>query len=398
MKSLKTKLVLFSTLLVLAVTLIIGIIAISIGRGAIEEEAEYSVLLLAAESARLTESRMDAMVSTLTMISKKAEIANMGWEVNLELLSEELAKTDFIDIGYILPNGYTYYTDGTVRLMSDRTYVKNALSGTSKVSEVIISRVTRKPEIEAAVPVYLDGAVIGAMIARMEADYLSEITNDIGYGEKGYAFMMNGSGTIIAHPDAQKVIERYNPAVEGDINTFQKILQNKTGVISYQEGEEILYAGYAPIAGTDWCFIVTANQQEVMASIPKMLRTIVIAMLLVFAGSLVVVYLVERRITKPLIELTKHSKRIGKLDISENIDVNYLGQRDEIGTLSGAFQNLTLKLRDTITAISDSANRVSDTALRLTATSQQSSLVADEISRTVEDIAKGAMEQANHTE
>jgi methyl-accepting chemotaxis protein len=398
MKSIKTKLVLFSTILVLSITLLIGIIAISIGSNALQKEAKYSLLLLADESAKLTESRLDAMVSILTIISKKSELADMGWEVNLDLLTAELEKTDFIDLGYILPNGYTHYTDGTVRLMSDRAYVKDALAGKARVSDVIISRVTRKPEIEATVPVYKEGEVIGAVIARIEADYLSEITSDIGYGEAGYAYMMNGIGTIIAHPDTQKVISRYNPAEENGDTAYQQILNEKQGVISYQEAGSNIYAGYAPVNGTDWYFVVTASQEEVMSAIPKMLRTIIIVMLIIFLCSMIVVYMVERKITKPLIELTRQSKRIGELDISENINESYFGQKDEIGTLAGAFQNLTCKLRDSIKAISDSANQVSDTALRLTATSQQSALVAEEIVRTVDEIAKGAMEQANHTE
>jgi methyl-accepting chemotaxis protein len=398
MKSIKTKLILFSTILVLSVTLSIGIIAISIASKALQKEAEYSLLLIAQESARLTKSRVDAMVSTLSMISKKSELAEMGWEVNLNLLSEELTKTDFIDLGYILPNGYTYYTDGTVRLMSDRSYVKEALAGNPKVSDVIISRVTRKPEIEATVPVYKDGAVIGAVIARMKADYLSAITSDIGYGEMGYAYMMNSNGTIIAHPDEKKVIGRYNPVEEEGDAAYQQILDEKKGVTSYSEGNDTIYAGFSEIEGMDWYFVVTANRQEVISAIPQMLRTIISVMIIVFLCSLMVVYLVERRITKPLIELTRQSKRIGNLDISEDINVSYIGQKDEIGTLSGAYHDLTLKLRDTIKAISDSANKVSDTALRLTATSQQSALAAEEIVKTVEEIARGAMEQAHHTE
>ncbi|MGF7144387.1 hypothetical protein HNQ56_002818 [Anaerotaenia torta] len=89
--------------------------------------------------------------------------------------------------------------------MSDKAYVKDALNGEAAISEVVISRVTIKPEIEATVPVWKDGKVAAALIARMGADYLCGITEDIGYGDSGYAFIMNRSGTVIAHPDIQKV-------------------------------------------------------------------------------------------------------------------------------------------------------------------------------------------------
>ncbi|MDD3173290.1 MAG: methyl-accepting chemotaxis protein, partial [Herbinix sp.] len=263
-----------------------------------------------------------------------------------------------------------------------------------------------KPEIEIAVPVLKDGDVIGALVGRMEADSLSEITKDIGYRKNGYSFIMNNLGTIIAHPDTRKVIERYNPIKESannpDLkiiaNAFQQMIQDKSGAITFKNEDSIFYAGFAPIEGTDWIFVITADQGEVISVIPRMIKIILMVMLLVFVCSFGIVYLLNSTLTKPLIELTKHSKRISDLDIQENIAEAYLNQKDEIGTLSGAFQILTINLREIINELTESANQVSDTARELTATSQQSAYVSEEISRTVEEIANSASEQAKDTE
>lgn len=406
MKSIKTKLIISCSILVLSVALIIGFISLSIGAQSLKEEAEYSLKQMASEGAKLTESRMEALISTLNIIAMKKEIKNMGWDVDISVMKEELEKTDFLDIGFTLPNGYTYYTDGTVRLMSDRAYVKEALAGNTEISDVIISRVTRKPEIEVAVPVISDGELVGALVGRKSADSLSQITKDIGYGENGYAFMMNGLGTIIAHPDTEQVIKRYNPIEESEDNpdlkilaeAYQRIIEEKAGVLSFEYEDSILYAGYAPIEGTEWSFVITADQEEVMSVIPKMARIILTAVLIVLACSLGIAYLLESSITKPLTEITKQSKRISELDIRENIADAYLSQKDEIGTLSGAFQILTVNLREIMRELTESANQVSDTAQSLTATSQQSAMVSEEISRTIEEIAKDACEQANSTD
>lgn len=398
MKSIKTKLILFSALLVVSIAALIGVIAISAGKKALKEESRYSLQLLAAESAKLTQSRIDSMISTLTVISKEEKLIDMGWEADTKVLLEELEKTQFLDIGYVLPNGYTHFTDGTVRLMSDRVYVKAALEGKSGVSDVVISRVTRKPEIEAAVPIKKGETVVGALIARMEADYLSGITGDIGYGEKGYAFIMNSSGTVIAHPDVQKVTQRYNPVQEGEDKGYQRILDEGTGTVTLRMAGDVIYAGFAPVGDTAWSFVVTAEEEEIMSVIPQMLSRIITTMIVVSTVSLGLVFLMAVRLTGPLAELTKQSQRIGELDIRENIAEEYLGQQDEIGTLSGAFQSLTLSLRDVIKEIAGSSNLVSDTAVSLAASARQSSLASEEISAAVEDIARGAQEQAKSTE
>jgi methyl-accepting chemotaxis protein len=406
MKSIKTKLVLSCSMLVLSVTLIIGFISIRIGYDSLQEETEKSLTLLASESARLVESRMEALTSTLNMIALKNEVIDMGWEVDLETLKEELKKTDFIDIGFVLLNGYTYYTDGTVRLMSDRAYVKEALKGKAEISDVVISRVTRKQEIEVAVPVLKEGEIVGALVGRKEADSLSEITMDIGYGEDGYAFMINEHGTMIAHPDNDKVIERYNPMTAAEhnpkltpfANALLEITKNKAGVTSYKYEGSIRYAGFAPIEGTSWSFVITADQDEIMSAIPKMIRIILLVTLVVLLCSLGIVYLLDSTITRPLIVMTKQSKRISDLDIREDMAEAYLKQKDEIGILSGAFQNLTENLREIIKELTISANQVSNTAQELTDSSQQSAVASEEISRTVEEIASSALEQAKSSE
>jgi methyl-accepting chemotaxis protein len=114
--------------------------------------------------------------------------------------------------------------------------------------------------------------------------------------------------------------------------------------------------------------------------------------------SLVIVFFLENKLTHPLIEIAKHSKQLGELDISKNVAENYWMQKDEIGTLSKAFQGLTVNLRKIITELSESAGLVSDTANPLTDTTQQSANASDDITRTIEEIAKGAYEQAKNTE
>ena len=66
--------------------------------------------------------------------------------------------------------------------------------------------------------------------------------------------------------------------------------------------------------------------------------------------------------------------------------------------MSNTFQTLMQQLRDIILNIAESANNVTAAAQELTAASQQSAQITDEISSTVENIARGASEQASNTQ
>lgn len=405
MKSIKTKLIVVFTTMILSVILINGLIFIRISQGTIKSEAEGSLQILASEGAKLVENRMESILSTLNLIAKNKSIQDMGWEVDISILKEELEKTDFVDVGYVMPNGYTHYADGTVRLMIDREYISGALEGKEEISDVVISRVTRKPEIEAAVPIKKGGIIVGALVGRMEASALSEITRDIGYGEKGYSYMINEYGTMIAHPNEEYIIKKFNPIKEAEENSqladmseaLHIIMEEKIGTTSYTYEEGNLYAGYAPIDGTRWSFVITADEDEIMAAIPKMVRIILMVIVVVCIVSLAVIIPLDNALIKPLIELTRHSKRISNLDIQENISEIYINRKDEIGTLSSAFQNLTDSLRNIMKNLTFAAEQVSDTASELSVTSKQSVATTETITTSMEDISRGAIEQAENT-
>lgn len=406
MKSIKTKLIVSFSLLILLVTIILGGLSLNQSFLSIKGEAQKSLELLALEGAKVTESRIEKLMATMELIAKDQNMVEMGWEVNIAVLKEELDKTDFLDLGFVLPNGYAYFTDGTVRLMSDRVYVQEALKGHGAISDVVISRVTRKPEIELCVPISNKEEVVGALIGRRDADALGAIIKDEGYGENGYAYMINGEGRLIAHPESQRVIDRYNPIEaakeeKGQVSLAEALvhmLDTKAGSINYRLENIQYYAGFAPIHGTDWIYIITADEEEVLQALPKMLRYMLAVMLAVLLVSIGIVFLLDHTITKPLIGMANISKKLAALDLRDNISEAYLSQKDEIGILSGTFQSLIMKLREIISLLTEASGQVSATAQELTASSQQSAITSTEITRTMEEIARGASEQAASTE
>jgi methyl-accepting chemotaxis protein len=129
-----------------------------------------------------------------------------------------------------------------------------------------------------ATPIERDGKVVGALIGSRDGNALSEVTDDTGFGKDGYGYMINSNGTVVGHPDRDKVLNQFNPIEEVKSNEslrslatlFEKVLTEKTGISSYFFEGNDLYAAYAPIKGTNWIFVITANEQEVLSAIPSL--------------------------------------------------------------------------------------------------------------------------------
>lgn len=406
MKSIKTKLITYFSILILLSSFSVGIVSVYRAGQSLTKEAEKSLESLSFEAARLTNSRIETQKKTLEMISLRADIQSMDWEIQKPILQRQVESTDFLDLAIVQLDGTAYYSGGNISQLGDREYVQKALKGETNISDLLISKVTNDIVLMYATPIKRDGKVIGALIGRREGEAVSKITDDVGYGKEGYGYIINNNGTVVGHTDREKVVKQFTPIEEAKSDKsltslaamFEKILAEKKGVGTYSFNKNKLYAGYAPIEDSNWIVVITANQNEVLSAIPTLQKNIAMIMIIVLIVSVIIAYLIGNSITKPIISIIHHSEKLADLDLREDVSEMLLSRKDEVGVLSKSLQSITINLRDIIKDISSSSEEVSAASEELTAISQQSATAAEEVSRTVEEIARSATNQAQNTE
>lgn len=406
MKSIKTKLVVFFTLLVLLSSMALGVMSIQLAGNSLTKEAERSLDLLAFEGARLTQSRIETQIRTLEMIAGRIDIGSMDWEIQQPILQRQVARTNFLSLGVVDLKGNVQFNDGATASVADREYFQKALKGITNVSDILISRLTNQPELVYATPIEMDGKIVGVLIGRRDGYVLSNITDDTGYGENGYAYMINSQGTVVAHPTRERVANQFNPledvkndpSLESAAALFEVILRDKRGVSDYVFQGNHLFAGYAPIEGSDWIIVITANAEEVLSAIPILRKLILLTTAVVLLVSIGIVYLIGHNLAKPIIQVKENAEQLAKLDITQDVDAGLLKKQDEIGVLARGIQSVITNLRGIVKEINRSSDQVASSSEELTATSHQSSIAAEEVAKTIDEIAKGANEQATNTE
>ncbi len=409
--SIKTKiLVSFISLILVATSVLAYVITYNAGK-LIRKSSEESAIIMAEEGAKLVTSRVASNLNVLKIIASQEEIVTMDWEEQQEILAEQVSITDYLDLGVVFPDGTARYSDGSESQLGDRDYVMKAFNGEPNISDVLISRVTGEPVMMVAVPIRKDGEIVGVIIGRRDGNTLSTITRDMSYSKLGYSYIVNKSGTIMGHKNKDLVLNQYNPitlAAEDPSHseyakTIQTIIDNKNGYLKYDYAEDTgeistLYAGFAKVTGTDWIFVSTAAESEVMAPITTMNQTVMVLNFIAIFIMALTIYWGASRITKPTITLSKISNRIANLDLTVDIPEKLLKKKDENGILAQSMQEIMKNLRKVIGEVTDSALQVASTAQELTATAEQSASAVEEVSRTVEEIAKGASDQAANTE
>ena len=416
MKSIKHKLLYFSVL-VLIVSIIFGLVSINTTKSAVTGEVEKAIELLAGEGSRIINARMEVDYTYLQGIASRESINNpsVDLKTKMTILLDEVSKsTNYLRIGVSDLNGNLYLSDsyglrGSIVDVSQREYYHQSLAGKRGLLPPAISV---NPDDNGAlivvysVPITYENQIVGVLVAVSDAHFLNLLADGMGFGDMGYAYIINGQGTVIAHPDRSRVLNQFNPIkeAEGDsqlksvAEEFTKMIDNKKGVSNYIfEGNEI-YTGYAPIEGTDWIVAITANENEVLSSLTSLRKRIIWTSLIILLISILITYLIGTSISKPINGIIKHSDKLSKLDLTEDVPEEYISRRDEVGTLAGAFQTITVNLREFVKQVSDTSNQVAASSEELTLTSQQSASAADEVARAIEEIAKSANEQAKDIE
>lgn len=412
-KSIKVRILLLFSLLIIAITSITTFQGVFTGRNLLSKSVQNSVTSLAENNAKLVESRTETSKVEISMLAQQEEIQSMELEDQLPLLKSQLGKTSFMDLAIVDMNGKATYTDGSTADLSERDYIQKALEGQTNISDVIISKVTGQPVIMVATPIERENKIVGALIGRKDGMALSVMATGIKFGKNGYTYLINSKGQVIADKNHELVAKQLNPIQESTKNPAYKafgtatktmindksLSRGETKFLTYvDQNKNSVYAGYSRVKGTDWIIVVTAMKKEAVDPINTMQFIIIVTVLISLVFTLAIAYVIGEAITRPINAVTKISQRIANLDITENIPEKYQKRTDENGVLARALQSIVDSLRNIVGEITDSSTQVSTTASQLATVVQQSALAVDEVAKTVEEIAKGASEQAENTE
>ncbi len=404
--SIKTKLILYYTILILLSIITLGLIVLRISSNIIIREAEDSMAALASTSAQLESSRLDGYMKSLETITTMEDIKGMNWAKQKDILKSVLNETDFAEIGILETDGTIRYSNGNEYKISNSDHLMKVFSGSENPIDFVVSQDTGEIALVQTAPIMENGEVIAAILGRRDGSALSNIVADIGYGKSGYSYIIDGNGTVIGHKDTNMVYSQFNTLEEvkndkslsSTADAVKKMLAEKEGTVSYSYNGHKQSAGFANIAGTDWTFVLVAPEDEILAAIPQLVEFILIIAIIILCISIAITYLIGSSIAKPIINTVEYSGKIAGLDLTENVDKKYINRNDEIGSLARALQKITDRLKAIIGDINASSEQMASSSEELMATSQQTANAAQEIAKTVEEIAQGATEQAKHTE
>jgi len=406
LRSLKTKLALCFGALLLLICGGLFVVSSIIARNAVSSTIDESLTQLAKEAAKVVAERVESQLNALAALAETDVIKGdtLTLDEKLKLLKAEVKRSGHLRMDIVDTKGQAKSTNGDILDISSREFFQKALAGEKVVSDPIVS--FDRLIVTYAVPIKDGNKVKGVLVAIRDGLELSNITNDIKYGENGAAFMINSKGTTVAHNNPDFVYKMDNnfenvkkdPELKSLVKLEQQMIEGKTGVGEYTYNGVTKYMGFAPVEGTDWSLAITAPKTEVMAKVQWLEMTLLTIGIISIVVGIAIDYIAASSISKPITAASKYLNVVATGDFTGTIPDKLLKMKDETGLLANAINTMQQSIRNIIIKVAEESAAVGEKLASINAKMEQLNKNIEEVSATTEELSAGTEESASSTE
>lgn len=226
--------------------------------------------------------------------------------------------------------------------------------------------------------------VIGVASYDLKLSAIQSMVNKQKVPYKGFAFLADASGNLLAHPSNQ------GKNISKD-QTLQTIASEKKGIQDVN-GKMVVYQ---TIGETGWKVGTQFDTDQLMWISDKMNRANLWISLIALIITIILSYFLAKTITGPIQQLIVKTKAVSAGDLTVRAESK---SKDEVGILTRDFNLMVENMKEMVEQVRLSSGKVSDTSEQLTAVAAETNETSGQIAKAIEEVAAGASEQASEVE
>jgi signal transduction histidine kinase/ActR/RegA family two-component response regulator len=228
-------------------------------------------------------------------------------------------------------------------------FFKRGASATT-VQNTYVSSLTDKPTITVATPLFADagrGRRVGILAANLALSRIDRIVlGRSGLGESGATYLVGRD-----HHFVHQILNAPRGGREVRSEGIDAALAGGSGTGLYDDYRGRPVAGlYRWLPNREAAMIVEMSQDEAFAPARRLAVSTGLIGLLIVALLSVGIYLVARRIARPILAITDTATAVAAGDLTREAPVM---SRDEIGALARTFNDMTHRLRQTLEGLEE---------------------------------------------
>ncbi|NDW22830.1 methyl-accepting chemotaxis protein [Alteromonas hispanica] len=381
--SIKQKLIISLIVAVLAASILVGSISQWIARDLVKENMETLQLpALLKQIGNRVDSEASVMLTVAHGIASNPDI--LAWSAAgadrngeqrlLSYLNNIVNFNDLTVASFVDRNTYKYWNqDGFLRTLKNDEFDGWFFAYKDSGEPISLSLYNEPGEGYRLFANYQQVNGRGMSGVAKSVDELLTIINAVKIAQTGFVYLVDGSGTVIAHPDTS-LLGKAKLASVSDSKTASTLLtkQDFAMATSEQSNGKMLFAStYVKKAG--WYVVAQVPESELYASLNAGSQQIIIWALIIAAGFAVIGIWLAGTLTKPLESLADIFQQLGQGggDLRARIPVP---EQKEIARLVEGFNQFIGHLHATITQVATTSQALKSSAADVTQQSQQTEL------------------------
>ncbi|MCI0797218.1 MAG: response regulator [Chloroflexi bacterium] len=194
----------------------------------------------------------------------------------------------------------------------------------------------------------------GMVMAEVNLKFMWDVMSQIQIGKTGYAYAVDASGTLVAHPDIGLVLKKTDLSSFVQVRTALEAPPSRTNqqqaevmIARDMEGQRVLTT-YKTIEPLGWHVIVEQPLAEAFAPLYASIWRTGLFLLVGFGLAVVASLYFARRMVAPIQSLQASAAQIGRGDLDQSIDIR---TGDELEELAEEFNRMTSRLRESYASL-----------------------------------------------
>ncbi|HEY7540476.1 MAG TPA: GAF domain-containing protein [Methylomirabilota bacterium] len=194
------------------------------------------------------------------------------------------------------------------------------------------------------------GKEAGVTVAEVNLKFIWDVVSQIKIGKAGHAFVVDGQGVLIAHPDISLVLqkttfaglEQVKAALAASPDSLSGEPRSQVAIARDFKNKRVMTA-YATIAPLRWSVFVEQPLDEAFASLNASIQRTILLLVAGVVLSVAASLFLARRMVTPIQALQAGAARIGAGELDQRIDVR---TGDELEALGNQFNSMAGQLKE----------------------------------------------------
>lgn len=242
-------------------------------------------------------------------------------------------------------------------------------------------------------PIYLNDVLIGVVAVDLFFDDYKDMINKVQVYGNGYAFLLNNNGDYLVNKDNNQMAN-----VKDLVGKTIDFSSNESGIQNYTFNSKKSILGYSKLENGN-IMVITAEESDIFKEINQTILYSVIITLIVCVIVSIAALIIGKRISNPIIFITKLVNKIAKLDFtSEDEEKRIDSLKDETGIIGQSVLNLRNIVKEALIEIKGSSQETFNHSNNLNSITEELRESITSINQAVLELAKGAEEQSGEAQ